>query len=434
MASRKTYFGIGWPKDGAPDPDAGATGKNDPEDRSAPTVVDDEKVAEGLRQLRSWYQEEGQPGSGPVADALPSSAALGTPAPTTALGLPAARPTAVGHAIAPPAGAAQRPVAPDPMRATMYGHDVHKFDVDALIAEQQQLQQQQPQLQTPQPQAHQQPPETSTALVIADHTRQQVAYRANPDAIPQPIGPSPSDPFQLARFGQGEAERLPRPARRSGSFTPPRPATRVPVASRVMFAIGLVALAAAVIFWVQSGSDSSAGPPPAPTLAPPPTAPPALATPPIPPPPPAPTAPTAPEHATGASRVPERSPIPPIPAPIPAAPLAGPKTEQLRLSTPPASPRPQHRRPVVKPVADESAETSEASAPAAAPSDGAAPEAKELKVARPTDKEPKETQEPKEAREPKETKATKAAKEPKESKEWKLHSGDSDNTMPPSLE
>ena len=55
MGSRKTYFGIGWPK-GGPDPDSGAGPRGDPEDRSAPTVVDDEKVAEGLRQLRSWYQ------------------------------------------------------------------------------------------------------------------------------------------------------------------------------------------------------------------------------------------------------------------------------------------------------------------------------------------------------------------------------------------
>jgi hypothetical protein len=249
MASRKTYFGIGWPKDGAPDPDAGATGKNDPEDRSGPTVVDDEKVAEGLRQLRSWYQEE-RPGSGPVAEPPAPGTALGPPAPTTALGLPAARPTAVGHATAPPAGAVQRPVAPDPMRATMYGHDVHKFDLDALMAEQQQLQQQQPQLQPPQAHpAQPQPPASSTALVIADQARPQ-AFHANPDAIPQTIGPSPSDPFRLATFGHGEAERLQRPARRSGAFTPPRPAPRVPVASRVMFAIGLVALAAAVIFWV----------------------------------------------------------------------------------------------------------------------------------------------------------------------------------------
>jgi hypothetical protein len=437
MASRKTYFGIGWPKDGAPDPDAGATGKNDPEDRSGPTVVDDEKVAEGLRQLRSWYQEDAQQGSGPTAAPPSPATALGPPAPPTALGLPAARPTAVGHATAPPAAAAvQRPVAPDPMRATMYGHDVHKFDLDALMAEQQQQQAQQPpQLQPPQPQpqpqAHPQPPSSTTALVITDPTRQQGGYHANPEGVPQSIGAQPSDPFRLATFGHGEAERLQRPARRSGAFTPPRPAARVPVASRVMFAIGLVALAAAVIFWVQSGSDSSAGPTPAPTVAPAPTAPPALATPPIPLPPP--TAPAAPDRAAGTTPAPERSPIPAPPAPIPAAPTTVPKTSQLRLSAPPEASRPQHRRPAVKPVAVESAETGDAPAPAAAPSDSATPEPKDLKTARPTDKEPKEAQEPKEAREPKEMRDAKETKATK-AKEWKLHSGDSDNTMPPSLE
>ena len=47
MVSRKTYFGIGLPKDPT-DPQ----GTVDPADESQPTVVDDEKVAEGLKQLR----------------------------------------------------------------------------------------------------------------------------------------------------------------------------------------------------------------------------------------------------------------------------------------------------------------------------------------------------------------------------------------------
>src|SRR5215467_13248759 len=146
MGSRKTYFGIGWPKDGT-DPDAGNGPRqgqvNDPEDRSAPTVVDDEKVAEGLRQLRSWYQGDA-PDPNPPGGAPPAPAASG------------ARPTAVGHATAPPAAVAtQRPIAPDPMRATMYGHDVHKFDLDAALAAQNEPPPQQPQLP---PQAQVPPP------------------------------------------------------------------------------------------------------------------------------------------------------------------------------------------------------------------------------------------------------------------------------------
>jgi len=46
MASRKTYFGIGLPKDPTDPPSP-----VDAADQSQPTVVDDEKVAEGLKQL-----------------------------------------------------------------------------------------------------------------------------------------------------------------------------------------------------------------------------------------------------------------------------------------------------------------------------------------------------------------------------------------------
>ena len=74
MASRKTYFGIGF-KD-PNDPESGPAGAGDPQDRSQPTVVDDEKVAEGLRQLRSWYSGGAQPAAtDPVAgDPVPSPA------------------------------------------------------------------------------------------------------------------------------------------------------------------------------------------------------------------------------------------------------------------------------------------------------------------------------------------------------------------------
>src|SRR4029077_14070219 len=90
---------------------------------------------DGLRQLRSWYQREDQsdPGATTGNPAVAPASSVGDPQPPAAassLGGPQARPTTVGHATAPPASAAQRPIAPDPMRATMYGHDIHQFDLD----------------------------------------------------------------------------------------------------------------------------------------------------------------------------------------------------------------------------------------------------------------------------------------------------------------
>ena len=121
MASRKTYFGIGWQD--PTDLDGGTPAKTDAEDRSAPTVVDEEKVAEELKRLRSWYQGDEQQGGSPINPPPAAPSALN---PVGAQ----SRPTAVGHATGPPAATQPRPMAPDPMRATMYGHDVHQFDLD----------------------------------------------------------------------------------------------------------------------------------------------------------------------------------------------------------------------------------------------------------------------------------------------------------------
>src|SRR6478735_11983133 len=95
MVSRKTMFGIGLPKDPT-DPQSTV----DPADQSQPTVVDDEKVAEGLKQLRSWYQEASHEEDtrrvvAPPAQGAPAPASVQvSPAPVA----PQARPTAVGHA------------------------------------------------------------------------------------------------------------------------------------------------------------------------------------------------------------------------------------------------------------------------------------------------------------------------------------------------
>jgi len=372
MASRKTYFGIGWPKD-APDPDSGATNRSDPEDRSAPTVVDDEKVAEGLRQLRSWYQ-------GDTAEANPAHGA--PPAPGTPLP-PGARPTAVGHATAPPAAVVQqRPIAPDPMRATMYGHDVHKFDLDTT---------------PPSGGAAPPPVASSTALVVADPARQQQVYGQQLEAVPRPIGRSASDPFPMAR--QGEAERLQRPARASGSYQQVARVSRAQIASRIMFGIGLSALIAAGIFWYQAGGQPDAPPAPSQSVSS------------VQQPPSIPIAPPAalpPEGAAAPSQV--RPGIPANPAPIPAAPISLPKTVPLRLPGQPALARTVHKRSEPKHVA-EPTEVDEAATTVAPPvADKEAAEPKETK-ARPTDPE---AQEVKAAKEAKETKAAQEAKPPKE--------------------
>ena len=154
MASRKTYFGIGWPKDPA-DAIPGAPGTREPEDRSAPTVVDDEKVAEGLKQLRSWYQGDAQQEQNRADSAVPAPYA---PQGSGSTGSHA-RPTAVGHASGSPP-AMPRPMAPDPMRATMYGHDVHQFEFPPGPGD-----------ATPTPQQPPPPAAVSTALVVADPSR-----------------------------------------------------------------------------------------------------------------------------------------------------------------------------------------------------------------------------------------------------------------------
>ena len=124
MSSRKTYFGIGVP---GKDPDPTEKSPEDEDrnsDYSAPTVVDDAKVAEGLKQLRAWYQ----PDAGETDDDRESVA--DSPSEPTKLGMPYPRPTAVGHSTSDAEEPEQRSLAPDPMRGTMFGHDVHRPELD----------------------------------------------------------------------------------------------------------------------------------------------------------------------------------------------------------------------------------------------------------------------------------------------------------------
>jgi hypothetical protein len=319
MASRKTYFGIGFRDPN--DPESGPAGAGDPQDRSQPTVVDDEKVAEGLRQLRRWYQGEAQP-----AGAEPAVARNPLPSPASTLGGGYARPTAVGHATGAPPAAAQRPIAPDPMRATMYGHDVHSFDLD------------------PPPSGGEAAPAASgsTALVLADAGFERGGITRQEEAVPGPTPwPQPdSDRFPMARYGSGEAERLQRPVPVRQS-SPARPASRIPTASRLMFAIGMLSLIGALALWLLSGNDSDAPaaralpaqatqalPAPAQVPSPPPVVPPTAA-------------PATTEQ--GAIHPASSRPVAPGPTPVPIPTVAAPKAERPRAPATPAALRTPRR-------------------------------------------------------------------------------------------
>jgi hypothetical protein len=283
---------------------SGGAGKSESEDRSQPTIVDEEKDAGGLRQLRGWYQREDQSDPGATTGnpaPAPTSSVGGPqpPAPAGSLGGPQARPTAVGHATAPPASAAQRPIAPDPMRATMFGHDVRQFDLDLAATG-----------------GEATPSASSTDLVLPDPGGGQHAITRQAGAVPAAVAWPQSDSFNLAR---GEAARMERPAGIRRSI---RPQTRVPVMARVMIAVGMAAFVAAIAIamWLLSGSDSdSSSAQPSPE---------AIPTSPARTPPPA-AAPEAP------ARPPTTAP-PAVPVPNVAAPKIGPRapTTPARLRTP----------------------------------------------------------------------------------------------------
>ncbi len=251
MASRKTYFGIGWPKASA-DPGAGPEDAGDQgaeptptptADHSAPTVVDDQKVAEGLEQLRSWYQSDAPEASRPM------------PAPA---GMPQARPTAVGHATGEPQMPA-RPIAPDPMRATMFGHDIHRFDFDAPSAAAELPPARNP---TPVPDGR----AAGRGARVADAPQPpRVADAPQPRPEAPQSGPawgppsSQPDPFRIADYLRRQAAQPHPPAAgwvSSHDETDPRVAPRTPI---IVFVIGFAALTAAILLGLQSRDTPGTG-------------------------------------------------------------------------------------------------------------------------------------------------------------------------------
>jgi len=436
MASRKTYFGIGWPKDPS-DAVPGAPTAREPEersaptvidDRSAPTVVDDEKVAEGLKQLRSWYQgDDKQDQNAADASAVP------TPYPPQGSSPAAshARPTAVGHASG-SAPAMPRPIAPDPMRATMYGHDVHQFEFPPGAGDTTPTPQQPPPLQhQQQPPPQQQPPAASTALVVADPAvrSREMMYRQQAEAQGAAVR-STQMPFQLA--GHGEAQRLVRPGgQKPTPYPPPSSVARVPLTSKLVFAGGIAAFTGAVLIWLLSGNEPETASAP---VAPPMTG---VQT----PAPPTPIRAVTPTPTT-TTPMPARAPTPAAPAIqppglpartaiAPARPIVSPSLrapgaapEPIPLVTEPKAERPARvRRPKVieveKPAANEEAATT---AVATSPQTDKEPPAADAK-------DPKEL---KEARDTKDVKTAKDSKETKATKEPKSRSADPDAPLPPS--
>jgi hypothetical protein len=234
MASRKTYFGIGLPKDPT-DPQSAV----DSADQSSPTVVDDQKVAEGLQQLRNWYQSDAN------EDDTRRVVGQTAPAPTATGSLPQARPTAVGHATGDGPPQTQRPAAPDPMRATMFGHDIHRLDFDeALSAFDSHV--------------------SATAIPVDVPPVQKPSPRPRYEAprpqaerIPQAAAPLPSGPSQLAEYLRRQADRPHEP----GSFrvsslddTDTHEVPRVPLMARLVLVAGVAALTVAALLSIQSRS------------------------------------------------------------------------------------------------------------------------------------------------------------------------------------
>ncbi len=440
MASRKTYFGIGWPKDPA-DAVPGTPAPRETEersaptaidDRSAPTVVDDEKVAEGLKQLRSWYQGDDRPDTNAAdAAAVPTPYAPPGSSPVESY----ARPTAVGHASG-SLPAMPRPMAPDPMRATMYGHDVHQFEFPPGPGDATPTPQQPPPQQQQQPPRQPTPPQASTALVVADPAVQsrELVYRQQAEAAQGAVR-STQMPFQLAHHG--EAQRLVRPGgQKPTPYPPPSSAARVPLSSKLVFAGGIAAFTGAVLIWLLSGNEpeTASAPPPPPATGVQTSAPSAPIRALAPAPAPTPTQTPAPMPArtpTPAAPSVQPPPLPARTAIAPARPAVSPSLrapgstpEPIPLVTEPKTERPvrvRRQKAVVveKPAADEEDATA---AVATSPQ---------------TEKEPPaaDAKDPKDLKEPKDTKEVKAAKDSKEmkaAKEPRARQGDPDAPLPPS--
>jgi hypothetical protein len=154
----KTFTGIGiedllkevppvGPDGAAPEPvpnavEGGRGGSEEGDDirgvYSGPTVVDDDKVAEGLKRLRSLERTTAVGTGPPALNPLPEGevselvADMDSSEPTK-IGMPHQRPTAVGRSQGDDVPGQQMIVQPDNLRGTMFGHSVHLPDLQIPI-------------------------------------------------------------------------------------------------------------------------------------------------------------------------------------------------------------------------------------------------------------------------------------------------------------
>jgi hypothetical protein len=210
---------------------------------SGPTVVDDDKVAEGLKRLRSLERTTAV-GTGPpaldpvlVGEVSELVADMDSSEPTK-IGMPHQRPTAVGRSQGDDVPGQQMIVQPDNLRGTMFGHSVHLPDLHIPIDTD----------EGPSGPLYV-PPKASSAT-------QLVPYRRPAPTMPSvDASPNPSQPFHRgAAFPSNEADL--------------RTETIPPLGKRMFVRTAAAIVGLAVVgggglaFWYYRASDAATPAPP----------------------------------------------------------------------------------------------------------------------------------------------------------------------------
>src|SRR4051794_35247995 len=240
----KTFPGIGDLEDEAPplDPaDAADSSENSQGNYSGPTVVDDAKVEQGLKKLRS-LDAASEPLTGihqAIAGVLADPARVTAPMPVPAdllmmpeITIDPGRGTAVGRSVSGPVVGQQttQPVDDRALRGTMFGHGVHLPDLEearrAMLVE------------------------TSKALAVVDRgvptTNEITVFQ--PGTYPQQAElPRAQDPF-------------PRSSRAHAPDTPIELRTVVPRNTLIIrvaaTGAGIAAIVVAAVLWVRSTDEA----------------------------------------------------------------------------------------------------------------------------------------------------------------------------------
>jgi hypothetical protein len=250
----KTFPGLGDLEDEAPpvDPaDAADSSENSRSDYSGPTVVDDAKVEQGLKKLRS-LDAAAEPSTGiqqAIAGVLADPARATPPVPVPAdllmaeITMDPGRGTAIGRSVSGPVVGQQttQPVDDRALRGTMFGHGVHLPDLEearrAMLVE------------------------TSKALAVVERgvptTNEITVFQ--PGTYPQQSNiPRAHEPFPRAS-NRGHVPETPIALR----TVVPRNQLIFRVA---LTGIGIVAIVVAALLWVRSNDDSDLNAHPAPAI------------------------------------------------------------------------------------------------------------------------------------------------------------------------